>query len=295
MGVARRSTRKAHEKPLQMNELTGLRFKRLLLTGAAGALGRMLRPRMKRYCETLRVSDLAAMDPAGEGEEVVIAPLEDEAAMYDLLDGVDAVLHFGGVSIEKPFSTVLPANIVGAYNLYEAARRRGTKRIVFASSNHVTGFYGQGETIPAHVVPRPDSYYGLSKAFGENLAQFYFDRHGLETVTIRIGSCLPEPVDRRQLSSWLSHDDMERLLVAALTAPVVGHSIVYGASDNRTTWWDNSQGKHVGYRPQDSSEPWRAAIEAKQGPVDPTRPEVKYQGGGFVVLGPFDFAGQGAK
>jgi uronate dehydrogenase len=275
-----------------MQELTGLRFKRLLLTGAAGTLGRMLRPRMKRYCETLRVSDLAAMDPAGEGEEVVVAPLEDEAAMYALLEGVDAVLHFGGVSIEKPFSTVLPANIVGAYNLYEAARRRGTKRIVFASSNHVTGFYGQGETIPANVVPRPDSYYGLSKAFGENLAQFYFDRHGLETVSIRIGSCLPEPQDRRHLSSWISHDDMERLLVAALSAPVVGHSIVYGASDNRTTWWDNSQGKHVGYRPQDSSEPWRAAVEAKQPHIDPSRPEARYQGGAFVVLGPFAFAGQ---
>jgi len=275
-----------------MEQLTGLRFKRLLLTGAAGTLGRMLRPRMKRYCETLRVSDLAAMDPAGEGEEVVVAPLEDEAAMYELLKDVDAVLHFGGVSIEKPFSTVLPANIVGAYNLYEAARRRATRRIVFASSNHVTGFYGQHETIPAHVVPRPDTYYGLSKAFGENLAQFYYDRHGLETVTIRIGSCLPEPVDRRQLSSWISHDDMERLLVAALTAPIVGHSIVYGASANRTSWWDNSQGRHVGYQPQDSSEPWRAAIEARQGPVDPTRPEVKYQGGGFVVQGPFPFAGQ---
>jgi len=197
-----------------------------------------------------------------------------------------------GSTVEKPFSTVLPANIVGAYNLYEAARRRGTQRIIFASSNHVTGFYGQGETIPAHVVPRPDSYYGLSKAFGENLAQFYFDRHGLETVSLRIGSCLPEPVDRRQLSSWISHDDMERLLVAALTAPVVGHSIVYGASDNRTTWWDNSQARHIGYAPQDSSEPWRAAIEARQGPVDPTRPEARYQGGGFVVLGPFAFAGQ---
>jgi uronate dehydrogenase len=275
-----------------MEQLTGLRFKRLLLTGAAGTLGRMLRPRMKRYCETLRVSDLAAMDPAGEGEEVVQAPLEDEAAMYALLDGVDAVLHFGGVSIEKPFGTVLPANIVGAYNLYEAARRRGTKRIVFASSNHVTGFYGQGETIKAHVVPRPDSYYGLSKAFGENLAQFYFDRHGLETVSIRIGSCLPEPQDRRHLSSWISHDDMERLLVAALTAPVVGHSIVYGASDNRTTWWDNSQGHHVGYRPQDSSEPWRATVEAQQPHIDPSRPEARLQGGAFVALGPFRFAGQ---
>jgi uronate dehydrogenase len=275
-----------------MEHLTGVRFRRLLLTGAAGALGRMLRPRMKRYCELLRVSDIAAMEPAGEGEEVVVAPLEDEAAMYALLEGVDAVLHFGGVSIEKPFSTVLPANIVGAYNLYEAARRRGTKRIVFASSNHVTGFYGQGETIPAHVVPRPDSHYGLSKAFGENLAQFYFDRHGLETVSLRIGSCLPEPQDRRHVSSWISHDDMERLLVAALSAPVVGHSIVYGCSDNRTSWWDNRQGRHVGYRPQDSSEPWRASIEAAQPQVDPTRPEARYQGGAFVTLGPFPFAGQ---
>jgi uronate dehydrogenase len=252
----------------------------------------MLRPRMKAYCETLRVSDIAAMDPAGAGEEVVVAPLEDEAAMYALLDGVDAVLHFGGVSIEKPFSTVLPANIVGAYNLYEAARRRGTKRIVFASSNHVTGFYGQGETILANVVPRPDSYYGLSKAFGENLAQFYFDRHGLETVSLRIGSCLPEPGDRRNLSSWISHDDMERLLVAALSAPVVGHSIVYGCSDNRTTWWDNSQGKHVGYRPLDSSEPWRAQLEARQPHVDPSDPVARYQGGAFVTMGPFPFAGE---
>lgn len=275
-----------------MEQLTGLRFKRLLLTGAAGTLGRMLRPRMKRYCETLRVSDIAAMDPAGDGEEVVVAPLEDEAAMYALLEGVDAVLHFGGVSIEKPFATVLPANIVGTYNLYEAARRRGTRRIVFASSNHVTGFYGQGETIPAHVVPRPDSYYGLSKAFGENLAQFYFDRYGLETVSVRIGSCLPAPEDRRHLSSWISHDDMERLLVAALSAPVVGHSIVYGCSDNRTSWWDNSQSKHLGYRPRDSSEPWRAQIEAQQAPIDPRRPEARYQGGAFVTLGPFPFAGQ---
>ncbi|MFG6440738.1 NAD-dependent epimerase/dehydratase family protein [Roseateles sp. LKC17W] len=275
-----------------MQELTGLRFKRLLLTGAAGTLGRMLRPRLKRYCETLRVSDLAAMEPAGDGEEVVIAPLEDEAAMLALLEGVDAVLHFGGVSVEKPFSTVLPANIVGAYNLYEAARRQGTRRIVFASSNHVTGFYGQGETILANVVPRPDSFYGLSKAFGENLAQYYFDRHGLETVSIRIGSCLPEPQDRRHLASWLSHDDMERLLVAALSAPVVGHSIVYGCSDNRTTWWDNAQGRHVGYRPQDSSEPWRAQLEAKQPHIDPTRPEARYQGGVFVTQGPFPFAGQ---
>jgi len=271
-----------------MTEPIAPRFKRLLLTGAAGNLGRVLRPRMKRYCETLRVSDLAAMDPAGDGEEVVPADLADLAAMQALLADVDAVLHFGGVSIEKPFDTVLPANIVGAYNVYEAARQRGVKRIIFASSNHVTGFYSQGETITPQATPRPDSYYGLSKAFGENLAQFYFDRYGLETVSLRIGSCWPEPTERRQLSSWLSYDDMERLLVAALSAPVVGHTVIYGASDNRSTWWDNSTARHIGFKPQDSSEPWRAQVEASQPYLDPSLPEVRCQGGFFVNLGPFE-------
>ena len=247
-----------------MTPLSAPRFKRLLLTGAAGNLGRVLRPRMKHYCDVLRLSDLAPMDPAGAGEEVVQAPLEDLAAMQSLLQDVDAVLHFGGVSIEKPFDVVLPANIVGAYNVYEAARQRGVKRIVFASSNHVIGFYSQGETITPQALPRPDSYYGLSKAFGENLAQFYFDRYGLETVSLRIGSCWPEPTDRRMLASWLSYDDLERLLVAALSAPVVGHSVIYGVSDNRSTWWDNSAARHIGYRPEDSSEPWRAQLAAAQ-------------------------------
>lgn len=271
-----------------MTQLSSPRFKRLLLTGAAGNLGRVLRPRMKNYCDVLRLSDLAAMDPAGEGEEVVPAALEDLAAMQALLTDVDAVLHFGGVSVEKPFDAVLPANIVGAYNVYEAARQRGVKRIVFASSNHVTGFYGQGETITPQAAPRPDSHYGLSKAFGENLAQFYFDRYGLETVSLRIGSSWPVPADRRMLSSWLSYDDLERLVVAALSAPVVGHTVIYGVSDNRSTWWDNSTAKHIGYKPQDSSEPWRAEVEAAQPYVDPRLPEVRCQGGGFVVMGPFE-------
>ena len=276
-----------------MNESTPLRFGRLLLTGAAGHLGRQMRPRLKAWCDTLRVSDLSdTLAPADPGEERVVCNLADRPAVMALLQGVDAVVHLGGVSTEQTWEQIRDGNIDGAVNLYEAARRAGVRRIVFASSNHVTGFYGQGETILANVVPRPDSFYGLSKAFGENLAQYYFDRHGLETVSIRIGSCLPEPQDRRHLASWLSHDDMERLLVAALSAPVVGHSIVYGCSDNRTTWWDNAQGRHVGYRPQDSSEPWRAQLEARQPHIDPTRPEARYQGGAFVTQGPFPFAGQ---
>lgn len=266
---------------------TTLRFRRLLLTGAAGGLGRVLRPRLKACCETLRLSDIAAMGAAAPGEELQLAELQDRAAMLALLEGVDAVVHLGGVSTEQPFDQILQANIVGAYNLYEAARIHGTRRIVFASSNHVIGFYKQSETIDTRVPQRPDGYYGLSKAFGENLAQFYFDRYGIETVSLRIGSSFPEPADRRMLASWLSYDDLDRLVIASLGAPVVGHTVIYGMSDNTTSWWDNTPARHIGYRPQDSSEVFRAALEARQPTVDQSNPATHHQGGGFVTKGPF--------
>ena len=231
-------------------------FKRLLLTGAAGALGQELRPRLKRHCEVLRLSDIADLGSAGAGEELVPAALERAEAVLRLLEGVDAVVHLGGISVEGPFEPILQANIVGVYNLYEAARQQRVRRIVFASSNHVTGFYRQDEVIDPRAPMRPDSYYGISKAFGENLSRFYFDRYAIETVCLRIGSSFPEPKDRRMLATWLSYDDLERLVVASLTAPVVGHSVVYGMSDNTTTWWDNTSAAHLGYRPKDSSEPY---------------------------------------
>jgi len=262
-------------------------FDRLLLTGAAGGLGRVLRLRLKARCRVLRVSDIADLGAAGPGEEPMPAPLQDKAAVMALLQGVQAVVHLGGISTEHAFEDILPANIVGTYHVYEAARVHGTKRIVFASSNHVTGFYRQSETIDPRMPVRPDGYYGLSKAFGENLAQFYFDRWGIETVSLRIGSSFPEPVDRRMLATWLSYDDLERLVWAALTAPAVGHTVIYGMSDNVTTWWDNTPARHIGYRPRDSSEPFRAAAEARQPAIDPTQPADLYQGGGFVTRGPF--------
>jgi uronate dehydrogenase len=262
-------------------------FGRLLLTGAAGGLGRELRKRLKPHCRVLRLSDIADLGAAGEGEELAPAALENADAVQALLAGVDAVVHLGGISVEGPWEPILQANIIGVYNLYEAARKHGVKRIVFASSNHVTGFYGQGETIDPTMPPRPDGYYGVSKAFGENLAQFYFDRYGIETVSVRIGSAFPEPKDRRMLATWLSYDDLERLVIASLRAPVVGHSVIYGMSDNTTTWWDNTPAKHIGYRPQDSSEPYRQAAEARQPTLDMTDPVTLLQGGAFVVKGPY--------
>jgi uronate dehydrogenase len=259
-----------------------------LLTGAAGGLGRVLRPRLKACCTTLRVSDVADLGTTAPGEELVPARLEDKAAVQRLLDGVDAVVHLGGVSTEQAWEPILAANIVGAYHLYEAARKNRVRRIVFASSNHVTGFYRQDEVITTRDPVRPDGLYGLSKAFGENLAQLYWDRHRIETVSLRIGSSFAEPNDRRMLATWMSFDDLERLVVAALTAPVVGHTIIYGMSDNRTTWWDNRFARHLGYAPQDSSEPFRAAIEARAPTIDADDPAAIHQGGAFVRTGPFE-------
>jgi len=203
-----------------------------------------------------------------------------------LLEGVDAVIHLGGVSTEQPWEAILPANIVGTYNLYEAARRHGVRRVVFASSNHVTGFYRQDEVIPAGAPPRPDGLYGLSKAFGENLAQLYHDRHGIETVSLRIGSSFPAPINRRMLATFLSYDDLERLVLAALTAPVVRHTVICGVSANARLWWDNTPARHLGYVPQDSSAPWAAEIERTEPAADTGDPACIYQGGAFVRQGP---------
>lgn len=255
---------------------------RILLTGAAGGLGKVLRLSLKANCNVLRVSDISELSKAQLQEEVYATDLSDKKAMLDLLAGVDAVVHMGGVSTERPFDEILPANIVGVYNLYESARANGVKRIIFASSNHVTGFYRQAETIDATAPPRPDGWYGISKAFGEDVARFYFDRYGIETACVRIGSSFPAPKDRRMLASYLSYADLHRLITACLSTPVLGHSIIFGMSDNAVTWWDNRCANHIGFKPQDSSDIFREAVYAATPAPDLTDPAVIYQGGGFV-------------
>ena len=262
-------------------------LERLLLTGAAGGLGKVLRQSLKPYARTLRLSDVAPMDPDGPGEEVVPCDLGDKAAVDRLVRGCEAVVHLGGVSVERPFEEILEANIKGVFHLYEGARRHGVKRIVFASSNHVIGFHKQGEVIDADCLKRPDSYYGLSKSYGEDLSRFYFDRYGIETACVRIGSSFPEPKDRRMMITWLSYRDLTELVRSCLFAPRLGHTIVYGMSANRDRWWDNSKAAHLGFHPQDSSEQFRAKVEAQPLP-DPADPASLYQGGGFVKMGPFE-------
>ncbi|NAO25050.1 NAD(P)-dependent oxidoreductase [Pseudomonas syringae pv. dysoxyli] len=262
-------------------------FNRLLLTGAAGGLGKVLRETLRPYTKVLRLSDIAEMAPAVDGsEEVQVCDLADKNAVHQLVEGVDAIVHFGGVSVERPFEEILGANICGVFHIYEAARRHGVKRVIFASSNHVIGFYKQTETIDAHSPRRPDSYYGLSKSYGEDMASFYFDRYGIETVSIRIGSSFAEPQNRRMMSTWLSFADLTQLIERSLYTPDVGHTVVYGVSDNNTVWWDNRLASKLDYKPKDSSEVFREKVDAQPLPAADD-PAMLYQGGAFVALGPF--------
>jgi len=267
------------------------RFSRLLLTGAAGGVGKALRPRLAGFADQVRVSDLAqalaSANPAATHEEILACDLADRGAVDAMVAGCDAVIHLGGVSVERPFEEILEANIKGVFHLYEAARRHQVKRVIFASSNHVTGYYRQDRKIDTHDLRRPDGYYGLSKSYGEDMAQFYFDRYGVETVSIRIGSIFPEAKDRRMMASWMSLDDFEQLLRRSLFIPGVGHTVVYGMSDNATTWWDNRHAAHLGYTPKDSSEIFRAKVEAQPRPA-PNDPVAVLQGGAFTTVGPFD-------
>lgn len=266
---------------------SGAKVKRLLLTGAAGGLGRVLRESLVPFATSLRLSDLRDLEDLKAHEESVACDLADKAAVDELVKDCDAIVHLGGLSTEHSFEQILEANIKGVFHIYEAARRHGVKRIVFASSNHVIGFHKQGEVIDANCAKRPDSYYGLSKSFGEDLSRFYFDRYGIETACLRIGSSFPEAKDRRMLITWLSYRDLTELIRCCLFAPRLGHTIVYGASDNRDKWWDNGLAAHLGFKPQDSSEPFRAKAESLPllAEDDPAR---IYQGGGFVKAGPFE-------
>lgn len=263
-------------------------FNRLLLTGAAGGLGQILRDTLQAHANVVRVSDISEMAPAaGDHEEVVSCNLADKAGVHTLADQVDAIVHLGGISTERRFEDILDANIRGTFHIYEAARLHGIKRVVFASSNHVTGFYPQDVQLDAHSPRRPDCYYGLSKAYGEDLATFYFHRYGIQTVSLRIGSSFPQPRNLRMLSTWLSYADLAHLVERALLADDVGHTVVYGVSANRDLWWNNRYAAHLGFAPQDSSEQFRARLEQLPQAAADERSAL-LQGGAFTSAGPFD-------
>ncbi len=257
-------------------------YRALLLTGAAGLLGTELRPRLAPKVALLRSTDVAPLANPAPNEELVRADLGDPSVAPSLVDGIDAIVHFGGISKDEPYASIARVNMNGFQALYEAARLAGVRRVVFASSVHAVGYYPQTEVIDTRAPTRPDSFYGLGKVFGEAVAQLYWEKFGLETVSIRIGSCEPVPSNRRHLRTWLSFDDLEQLVVRSLSVAKVGHTIVYGMSDNAENFWDNRFASPLGYRPKDSAEAYREAIETTDPAPDPERRIYSHQGGIFV-------------
>ena len=196
--------------------------------------------------------------------------------------GVDAIVHLGGYSVEGPWEAIHKANIVGCYNIFEAARRNKVKRILFATSNHAVGFYRRDQVIDHRVYIKPDGRYGVSKVFGEALGSLYADKYGMEVFLMRIGNVNRKPLDKRRLSIWISPRDIAQLVSIGIDNPNIRFEIVYGVSGNRRSWYDNSNAVRLGYRPQDDSEDYAEEVLANEKSGDP-RAE-PYQGGLFVAV-----------
>ena len=254
---------------------------RVLVTGAAGGIGTRLRTLLKGIYPDIRWSDLKT--PAGlmPDERFIQADLAVMSEVEKAVDGVQGIVHLGGFSTEGPWDTILNANIIGCYNVFEAARRAGVERIVFASSNHVVGFYPRQRRVGADDAVRPDSRYGASKAFGEALAALYAYKHGLRVTCLRIGNFADVPVDKRRLSIWLAPQDLAQLVRIGLEHPDIRHEIFYGASDNARTFWDNATAFRYGYRPQGRAEDHATAALAADAALPPDRIGEWYQGGPY--------------
>ena len=254
-------------------------MKTILITGAAGDVGSHLRRELAgKY--NLLLSDIKPIKALAAGEKSAPGDVAKISDMLRVTKDVDAIVHLGGFSVEGPWEMILRANIIGCYNLFEAARRNGVKRVLFASSNHATGFYQREEKIDHRVYPKPDSRYGVSKAFGEQIGSLYADKYGMEVFCMRIGNVAVAPPDKRRLSNWISPRDFARLVCVGIDNPKIRFEIVYGVSDNKRSWYDNSNAHRLGYQPQDDAERYAAEVLAKEKPGDP-RAEM-YQGGNFV-------------
>jgi uronate dehydrogenase len=262
--------------------MTDAPAKPVLLTGASGNLGRMLAKALAAEGWTLRLTDITPFsDPIPAGASFTRADLNDGVTISRLAEGCGAILHLGGVSVERPFEEVLGPNIRGLYHIYEAARREHA-RVVFASSNHSVGFHERAESIAADTQFLPDGFYGLSKAYGELMGRLYWFKHGVESVFIRIGSAFPEPVNARMLASWMSYPDLARLVVRCVTTHKVGCRVVWGASNNaRMTWWRDDGREELGWAPLDSADPFAGQLAGKVS-GDPI--EERYMGGNFCAL-----------
>lgn len=255
---------------------------KIVLTGAAGNMGRLLRAALPSQGIRLRSAARKPLEPHFEGEDLVHGDLRDPAFVDVLLQGIDTVVHLAGTSVERPLPEIIQNNLVALHELYEGARRNGVRRILFASSNHAFGMHPVESRLALDAPFRPDGLYGLSKAWGELMGQMYWDKHGIEGIALRIGSCEAEPANPRHLSTWLSHPDTVRLVVRCIQAPRVGFQAVWGVSKNERSYWEPVANEAIGYAPESEAESHAARVLAQPNPLDPTAQ--RYQGGSFVTI-----------
>jgi uronate dehydrogenase len=286
----------------------------ILITGAAGQIGSMLRSRLARPDRTLRLLDTAPPDPAppdpapvdsapvdsvlvdpalvdpspvdtAPAEEWVTASVTDLGAMTAACAGVDAVIHLAAISGEATWERIAAVNIEGTYVAFEAARRAGVPRVIYASSNHAVGFTPRSAfPVPDYAFPAPDTYYGVAKVTGEALAALYHHRYRMDAICLRILTCAEKPPSTRALSTWLSPDDAGRLFDACLTVADPGFRVAYGVSANtRGGWVSLAEARALGYEPQDDAEDLAAEVIAEHGEPDPADPVFAHLGGEFCL------------
>lgn len=256
----------------------------VLITGAAGGIGTRLRKLMKGMYPEIRLSDRATPKDLRPDEQFIAADLADMAEVERIVDGIEGIVHLGGVSVEDAWEPILQSNIIGLYNLFEAARKKGVKRVVFASSNHAVGFYPRQRKIGIDEPVRPDSRYGVSKAFGEALGALYAHKHGIRVTSLRIGNVDDKPVDKRRLSIWVKPEDLVQLIRIGLEHPDIRCEIMYGISDNERAWFDNGNAFRLGYKPTGKAEDFRDEALAAQAKLPPDPIGDWYQGGTFCSM-----------
>jgi nucleoside-diphosphate-sugar epimerase len=242
----------------------------VVITGAAGRIGRAIAPLLARPGRTLRLLDTVddRLDRAIPGAEWLTVSIEDADALRDAFTDATAVIHLAGLSSERPWADLLRVNIDGTRTVLEAARAAGARRVMLASSIHAVGFAPVASAaLDPLDPPRPDTYYGVSKAAMEALGSLYADRFGMSIVSARICTFLEEPGDGRAVAQWLSPADAARLAEAAIALDNGRHHVVWGVSDNAPGWFSLDAGHAIGYHPEDDAE---AALRLRDGVAPPT-------------------------
>ncbi len=264
---------------------------KVALSGAGGQLGRFLRTALlARGIDLRSAGGRSPLEPIREGEDLCHGDLRDPAAVDRLLTGVNVLIHMAGTSVERPLPEVIENNLVGLHQVYEGARRHRVRRIVFASSNHAIGMHTVEEKLGLDCDFRPDGFYGLSKMWGEGLARLYWDKHGIESVCVRIGSAIERPTEPRHLSTWFGLDDLLQFTLRCIEAPEVGFLVAWGVSDNTRSYWTPTGCERLGYQPTQNAEDFAAEILARPNPLG--EPGRHFQGGSFAA---FDYTPPGQR